>query len=261
MAAMARPRRLVLALLFLQLLVAAVYGGSCGDYDVEELTGDNFAAKVVVKGSKPALVEFYLSSCPHCKNFIKTYDCIANELDPEGFMVARIVATLPEVDAYSSYVPTLRYFPSGVSNAGIVYHGERTQEAIVAWIKQLATTPISDVAKAHPESFAFTFKQTTEHSGASAEAHARAVVPVRSTASAQPATLESEAGTCDKDDKDHKDGDEPAAAAAERLAAAASTLSRGKARADRSRSRNRNRSPITANPAGARVPSSRRHVM
>ena len=135
-------------LVLLAVLAVSVAARSC----VRELNGQTFGQSVVVPGTKNALVEFYLPSCPHCQDFEPIYDEIGCDLNSE-ITVARIVATIPEVDAFSRWVPTVRYFPTGVSNSGIEYSGSRDRESVEAWVRELESTDISKLQQRYPSAF------------------------------------------------------------------------------------------------------------
>lgn len=58
-----------------------------------------------------------------------------------------------QVDAFSRWVPTLRYFRSGVSNSGIEFSGSRDQASVEEWLTELESTSTERLKQRYPAAF------------------------------------------------------------------------------------------------------------
>ncbi|KAL5082360.1 hypothetical protein RYX36_010781 [Vicia faba] len=102
--------------------------------DVVVLKDNNFTD--VVNNNRFVLVEFYAPWCGHCQALAPEYAAAATELKGENVVLAKIDATEESEVAQKFDVqgfPTIYFFIDGVHKT---YSGQRTKEAIVAWIKK-----------------------------------------------------------------------------------------------------------------------------
>ncbi|CAN4100889.1 unnamed protein product [Withania somnifera] len=104
------------------------------DKDVVVLTDRSF--NDFVEDNKYAMVEFYTPWNGHCKALAPEYAEAATELKAENVALAKINA-VKEVEVADNYdvrsFPTIFFFVDGDPKP---YHGRRTKNAIVTWIKK-----------------------------------------------------------------------------------------------------------------------------
>merc|ERR1712038_951154 len=117
------------------------------DEPVFVLVGSEFE-KVVGK-DKDVFVEFYAPWCGHCKRLAPEYEKVGEAFgDVDSVVIAKIDATENDTPEDIKGFPTLLFYPKGETTA-VKYGGDRTQEAIVEWIKEHATG--DDLAKTKTE--------------------------------------------------------------------------------------------------------------
>ena len=106
---------------------------------VRVLVGKNFES-VVMDETKDVMVEFYAPWCGHCKKLQPEYEDVAYFFRKNpNIIIAKIDATANETPGQSiSGYPTLRFFPS-TNKQGILFEGERNQDAIIEFIQKEAT--------------------------------------------------------------------------------------------------------------------------
>jgi protein disulfide-isomerase A6 len=119
----------------LALLVPFTYAASA----VLDLIPSNFDS-VVLKSSKPTLVEFFAPWCGHCKNLAPVYEELA-----AGYAYASNKVQIAKVDADAHKdlgkrfgvqgFPTLKWF-DGVSDKPEDYKGGRDLESLSKWIQE-----------------------------------------------------------------------------------------------------------------------------
>lgn len=108
--------------------------GSLGKYEVD--LNDNNFAKDVLDYKGVFMVEFYLSTCPHCRNVASTVTAVSNKMVGKA-MVGKIEASENETTAnrYNvTGVPTFVIFRDG-KEAGRV-EGEQTKEQLLGFINK-----------------------------------------------------------------------------------------------------------------------------
>ncbi|XP_027341739.1 protein disulfide isomerase-like 1-4 [Abrus precatorius] len=104
------------------------------DKDVVVLKEKNFTD--FVKNNRFVMVEFYAPWCGHCQALAPEYAAAATELKGENVILAKVDAT-EENELAQEYdvqgFPTIYFFIDGIHKP---YHGHRTKDAIVTWIKK-----------------------------------------------------------------------------------------------------------------------------
>ncbi|CAH9080410.1 unnamed protein product [Cuscuta epithymum] len=102
--------------------------------DVVVLKEGNFSD--FIAKNKHVMVEFYAPWCGHCESLKPEYAAAATELNGHGVALAKVDAT-EETELAQKYevqgFPTVYLFVDGVYKT---YNGQRTKDAIVAWIKK-----------------------------------------------------------------------------------------------------------------------------
>jgi len=107
---------------------------------VKVVVGTNFD-RIVLDASKDVMVEFYAPWCGHCKTLAPKYEELGKALaDSPSIVIAKVDATANDTPADISGFPTLLFYPSNDKKNPVTYNGERTAEAIGAWIRRSAPT-------------------------------------------------------------------------------------------------------------------------
>ncbi|GAA0169643.1 chaperone [Lithospermum erythrorhizon] len=103
--------------------------------DVVVLNATNFDQ--VIQNNKYVMVEFYAPWCGHCQSLAPEYAAAATELKAAETVVLGKVDATEESELSHKYevegFPTVYLFVDGVHK---LYNGERTKDAIVAWVKK-----------------------------------------------------------------------------------------------------------------------------
>jgi len=101
------------------------------------LVGNNFVDEVI-NNDKDVLVEFYAPWCGHCKSLAPKYEKLAEKfVGNDKVRIAAMDAT--ENDPTGVKIkgfPTLYFYPAGKKDQPIQYNGDRTEEAMEAFIKE-----------------------------------------------------------------------------------------------------------------------------
>jgi protein disulfide-isomerase A1 len=107
------------------------------DGAVKVVVGESFN-EVVLDSSVDVFVMFYAPWCGHCKQLEPVYEELAKKLQgSSGLRFAKIDATANEVeDVAISGFPTLKYYPAKDKKKPIDYNGDRTEEAILEFLKK-----------------------------------------------------------------------------------------------------------------------------
>jgi len=107
---------------------------------VKVIVGTSFD-RIVMDKTKDVLVEFYAPWCGHCKTLAPKYEELGKSLeDVPSIVVAKVDATANDTPAEVSGFPTLIFYPSNDKQNPVTYNGERTAEAIGAWLRQSSPT-------------------------------------------------------------------------------------------------------------------------
>merc|ERR1712039_928686 len=113
------------------------------DEPVFVLVGSEF--ENVVGKDKDVFVEFYAPWCGHCKRLAPEYENVGKAFeDVESVVIAKVDATENDTPEDIKGFPTLIFYKKG-SMEGIKYDGDRTQDAIIEWIKENASGDVSAV--------------------------------------------------------------------------------------------------------------------
>jgi len=113
------------------------------DEPVFVLVGSEF--DTVIGKDKDVFVEFYAPWCGHCKQLAPAYEKVGQAFsDVDSVVIAKIDATENDTPEDIKGFPTLMFYPKGQTTA-VKYPGDRTQEAIVEWIKEHASGDLSAI--------------------------------------------------------------------------------------------------------------------
>lgn len=98
------------------------------------LVSSNFD-EVAFNADKDVLVEFYAPWCGHCKQLAPIFDQLGEHFaDNEAVVVAKIDSTANELEHTKiTSFPTLKFYKKG-DNQAVDYNGERTLEALKAFV-------------------------------------------------------------------------------------------------------------------------------
>eukprot|EP00656_Telonema_subtile_P040079 TRINITY_DN45148_c0_g1_i4.p1 TRINITY_DN45148_c0_g1~~TRINITY_DN45148_c0_g1_i4.p1 ORF type:complete len:186 (-),score=63.63 TRINITY_DN45148_c0_g1_i4:63-620(-) len=110
------------------------------DEDVVKIVQKSFR-KEVLESDNDVLVEFYAPWCGHCKELKPKYDSLAKSLkDVPTLTVGKVDAEANELpDVKIEGFPTIKLWPSGHKDAPVNFQGERTEEALLAFLKEHVT--------------------------------------------------------------------------------------------------------------------------
>jgi protein disulfide-isomerase A1 len=104
--------------------------------NVYKVVGKTFN-EIVYNPNKHVLLEYYASWCGHCKNLEPIYERVAaNYKNNDKILIAKIEATLNELETPIDGFPTIKLYPADDKLNPIVYNGERNFESIVMFIEE-----------------------------------------------------------------------------------------------------------------------------
>jgi protein disulfide-isomerase A1 len=107
---------------------------------VKVIVGSTFDS-IVNDPTKNVLVEFYAPWCGHCKTLEPKYNDLGEEYkDHTDVVIAKVDATENDVPAEIEGFPTLIFYPTN-NKKGVPYEGERSKEALSAFIKKNSVAP------------------------------------------------------------------------------------------------------------------------
>jgi protein disulfide-isomerase A1 len=137
------------------------YGAEIDETHVLLLTAANFSSFLAAR--RHAMVEFYAPWCGHCRALAPDYAAAATHLAAQQYDVAlaKVDAT-EDAELAEQYgvqgFPTLLFFIDGVHKE---YPGERTKDAIVAWISKKLGPAVQNVTTADEAERILTGEETT----------------------------------------------------------------------------------------------------
>lgn len=103
---------------------------------VTVLVGTNFE-RIVFDDEKDVLVEFYAPWCGHCKTLAPKYDTLGEEFATDSnIVIAKVDATENDTPAKIEGFPTLIFYPAGDKKNPVSYDGDRSVEAMSAFIRE-----------------------------------------------------------------------------------------------------------------------------
>lgn len=119
--------------------------GEAEDDHVTVLTNSNF--QDFLEKHPKVFVKFYAPWCGHCKSMAPAYSKLAERMksDEDGIPIAKVDATVEKELAGKFQIqgfPSLKMFLNGEP---IDYNGERTEEAIHAWIKSKSDASVMEI--------------------------------------------------------------------------------------------------------------------
>jgi len=118
------------------------------DGPVKVIVGKTFN-DIVLDESKDVLVEFYAPWCGHCKTLAPKYDQLGEKFQGVNTVViAKVDATENDTPANIQGFPTLIFYPAGDKSNPITYDGDRTVEAMEAFVRENAKSLGGDASKA-----------------------------------------------------------------------------------------------------------------
>jgi len=114
------------------------------DGPVKVVVGKTFES-IVMDTTKDVFVEFYAPWCGHCKSLAPKWEKLGEMFaDEPTIVIAKVDATENDTPAQTSVkgFPTLLFYPATPSgkHSPIKYSGERTEEAMAAWLREKART-------------------------------------------------------------------------------------------------------------------------
>lgn len=103
---------------------------------VKVIVGTTFDS-IVLDDTKDVLVEFYAPWCGHCKSLAPKYDSLGEEYQNDAnVVIAKVDATENDTPAKIEGFPTIIFYPAGDKSNPLTFEGDRSVEAMSAFIKE-----------------------------------------------------------------------------------------------------------------------------
>ncbi|KAL7065406.1 hypothetical protein AAHC03_05507 [Spirometra sp. Aus1] len=115
------------------------------DGHVTKVVAKNFD-EVVLDPNVDVLIEFYAPWCGHCKQLKPKYDKLAEKLSSEkNVVIAAMDATANTVSPLFSVTgfPTIYWVPRNSKGKPVMYQGDRSTEAMLAYVAKHATNELT----------------------------------------------------------------------------------------------------------------------
>ncbi|CAP30096.1 Protein CBR-PDI-3 [Caenorhabditis briggsae] len=108
--------------------------------DVKVAVGKNFK-QLIMDADKDVLIEFYAPWCGHCKSLAPKYEELAQKLNKEDVIIAKMDATANDVPPLFEVrgFPTLFWLPKNAKSNPIPYNGGREVKDFVNFISKHST--------------------------------------------------------------------------------------------------------------------------
>lgn len=103
---------------------------------VKTIVGTTFEA-IALDETKDVLVEFYAPWCGHCKSLAPKYETLGEQFASDAnIVIAKVDSTENDTPAKVEGFPTLIFYPAGDKKNPITFEGDRSVEAMAAFIKE-----------------------------------------------------------------------------------------------------------------------------
>jgi len=110
------------------------------DGPVKTVVGKTFES-IVLDATKDVLIEFYAPWCGHCKSLAPKYDALgASFADTPSIVIAKVDATENDTPVDIRGFPTLMFYPADDKANPLTYEGDRTEQAMAAFVRENAST-------------------------------------------------------------------------------------------------------------------------
>jgi len=110
------------------------------DGPVKVVVGKSFDS-IVLDTTKDVLIEFYAPWCGHCKSLAPKFDALGTSFaDTPSIVIAKIDATENDTPVDIRGFPTLMFYPADDKANPLTYEGDRTEQAMAAFVRENAST-------------------------------------------------------------------------------------------------------------------------
>ena len=110
------------------------------DGPVKVVVGKSFES-IVLDTTKDVLIEFYAPWCGHCKSLAPKFDKLGEMFaDTPSVVIAKVDATENDTPVDIRGFPTLMFYPANDKANPLTYEGDRTEQAMAAFVRENAAT-------------------------------------------------------------------------------------------------------------------------